>query len=155
MGMFLFTALLVASVFWIFKLLKPIVFIINNEAVMYNLHNPLNFNLVKYQAAMMISASVFAFITTLLCCLVLFDVSDISGKIYITPDLKIWLHVSIWFTMLSASERIGYVFLNTLTQQVEVDFYLTFACHYYIDKRNTKKEPPMRMNRSESQDSPK
>lgn len=81
MGMFLFTALLVASVFWIFKLLKPIVFIINNEAVMYNLHNPLNFNLVKYQAAMMISASVFAFITTLLCCLVLFDVSDISGKI--------------------------------------------------------------------------
>ena len=78
--MFFFIVGVVASLFWIFKLLRPIVFLINNEAVMYNLHNPLNFNLVKMQAAMMIAAGIFCFLTSLLCFLVLFNICQLSCK---------------------------------------------------------------------------
>lgn len=79
MGMFIFVVCFVASLCWIFKLLKPIVFLINNEAVMYNLHNPLNFNLVKIQSAMMITSAIFGFLTSLLSFLLLFDIAQLQG----------------------------------------------------------------------------
>ena len=76
------------------------------------------------------------------------------------------LHVSIWLALCGGCERAGYMLLNTLTQQVEVDFYLTFACHYYVDRRNFLKKARMPQedtpggramdySRSEEPDSPK
>ncbi len=45
MCMSLFSMLAVATIIWGIKVVKPALFLIKNEAVLYHIHNPLNYNL--------------------------------------------------------------------------------------------------------------
>lgn len=81
MCMFLFAIAGVAGILWTVRLLKPKLFLLDNEAALYPTHNPLNFNLTKLQAFMLASFALFSFVTSLVCLLVLSEAVDIKGKL--------------------------------------------------------------------------
>ena len=81
LGFLLFSASTAGCAFWVLKLLKPQYFLLQNEAAMYPLHNPLNFNYARSQAALMTLAASFSSVTAVLCVLSLFDATDLQGSL--------------------------------------------------------------------------
>ena len=79
MCMCLFGVAGASGVLWTIRMIKPKLFLIDNEAALYHTHNPLNYNLTKLQGFLLCSFSLFSLLTALFCLLVLLEASKVQG----------------------------------------------------------------------------